>query len=98
MDAVSFPSSSFAGGGSKRCAPAFLGGRCQVRRGFGFSCETPESPPKYMRVRELPDWPLTTEEGATKIGAGLCTSHPRNKKCSANDILNNVAWRFGMAG
>src|SRR5579863_7439 len=45
-DAVSFPTSSFGGGGSIRCALSFFAGRFQVSRGFGWSCATPESPPK----------------------------------------------------
>ena len=51
-----------------------------------------------MRVNEPPDSPLTTEDGATKIGAGLCRSQPRNTKCNRNETLNDVAWRFGAAG
>jgi hypothetical protein len=50
-----------------------------------------------MRVRELPDCPLTTEDGATKIGAGLCRIHPRNRKWSAKETLSEMVWRFEIS-
>jgi hypothetical protein len=51
-----------------------------------------------MRVKELPDSPFATDNGATKIGAGLCRSQPRKSKCIAREMLNDAAWRFGAAG
>jgi hypothetical protein len=51
-----------------------------------------------MRVNEVPDWPFATDNGATKIGAGLCRSHPRKSKWIANEMLNDADWRFGAAG
>ena len=36
----------------------------------------------------LPDRPLTTDDCATKIGAGLCRSHPSKTKWSAKEAVN----------
>jgi hypothetical protein len=51
-----------------------------------------------MRVNELPDSPFATDNGATKIGVGLCRSQPRKSKWIANEMLSDAAWRFGAAG
>jgi hypothetical protein len=51
-----------------------------------------------MRVKELPDSPFATDNGATKIGVGLCRSQPRKSKWIAREMLSDTTWRFGAAG
>src|SRR5579872_4462504 len=46
----------------------------------------------------LPDCPLTTDDCATKIGAGLCRSHASKARCTIKEADNNPVRRFETAG
>src|SRR5579872_1006719 len=51
-----------------------------------------------MRVAKLPDCPLTTDDCATKIGAGLCSNHASKARCTIKEADNTPARRFETAG
>ena len=38
------------------------------------------------------------EEGETKIGAGLCSTHANNNRCTATELARIVGLLFGIAG
>jgi len=39
-----------------------------------------------------------TEDGETKMGAGLCNTHASKTKCTATELPKIVARLFGVAG